>query len=132
MDPSCALPQSFMYQLLKGLAFCHSRNVLHRDLKPQNLLINRVGHGGVGGSQWEGMMEQGTVCLGSHTWEQGLWLGVTLGNGRAACLSVCLGESHLVSVQPQLQLHLSHIPNAGKGNRATFSGMWGHRWGPPR
>lgn len=35
-------PQSFMYQLLKGLAFCHSRNVLHRDLKPQNLLINRV------------------------------------------------------------------------------------------
>lgn len=35
-------PQSFMYQLLKGLGFCHSRNVLHRDLKPQNLLINRV------------------------------------------------------------------------------------------
>ncbi|TFJ94892.1 hydroxypyruvate isomerase [Platysternon megacephalum] len=38
----CPLFQSFMYQLLKGLAFCHSRNVLHRDLKPQNLLINRV------------------------------------------------------------------------------------------
>lgn len=37
-----SLLQSFMYQLLKGLAFCHSRNVLHRDLKPQNLLINRV------------------------------------------------------------------------------------------
>uniref|UniRef100_A0A8C3S5Z2 Cell division protein kinase 5 n=1 Tax=Chelydra serpentina TaxID=8475 RepID=A0A8C3S5Z2_CHESE len=34
--------KSFMFQLLKGLAFCHSRNVLHRDLKPQNLLINRV------------------------------------------------------------------------------------------
>lgn len=38
----CPPLQSFMYQLLKGLGFCHSRNVLHRDLKPQNLLINRV------------------------------------------------------------------------------------------
>jgi cyclin-dependent kinase 5 len=33
--------KSFMYQLLKGLAFCHANNVLHRDLKPQNLLINK-------------------------------------------------------------------------------------------
>ncbi|NXU41102.1 CDK5 kinase, partial [Drymodes brunneopygia] len=48
------LPQSFMYQLLKGLAFCHSRNVLHRDLKPQNLLINRGNGGAMGfGDLWE-------------------------------------------------------------------------------
>ncbi|KAJ3395935.1 negative regulator of the PHO system, partial [Chytriomyces hyalinus] len=26
--------------LLKGIAFCHDNRVLHRDLKPQNLLIN--------------------------------------------------------------------------------------------
>eukprot|EP01097_Dermamoeba_algensis_P010088 TRINITY_DN729_c0_g4_i1.p1 TRINITY_DN729_c0_g4~~TRINITY_DN729_c0_g4_i1.p1 ORF type:complete len:187 (-),score=30.78 TRINITY_DN729_c0_g4_i1:66-626(-) len=32
-----------MYQLLKGLSFCHDHRVLHRDLKPQNLLINRKG-----------------------------------------------------------------------------------------
>ncbi|KAI8848695.1 kinase-like domain-containing protein [Chytridium lagenaria] len=30
-----------MYQLLKGIAFCHENRVLHRDLKPQNLLINK-------------------------------------------------------------------------------------------
>ena len=35
--------KSFMYQLLLGIAFCHDNRVLHRDLKPQNLLINSKG-----------------------------------------------------------------------------------------
>lgn len=35
--------KSFMYQLLSGIAFCHENRVLHRDLKPQNLLINKKG-----------------------------------------------------------------------------------------
>ncbi|KAG6090024.1 negative regulator of the PHO system [Claviceps sp. LM220 group G6] len=35
--------KSFMYQLLKGIEFCHHNRVLHRDLKPQNLLINSKG-----------------------------------------------------------------------------------------
>ena len=35
--------KSFMFQLLKGIAFCHDNRVLHRDLKPQNLLINDKG-----------------------------------------------------------------------------------------
>lgn len=39
------LPQikSFLFQLLRGIAFCHDQRVLHRDLKPQNLLLNSRG-----------------------------------------------------------------------------------------
>uniref|UniRef100_A0A0N5A841 Cell division protein kinase 5 n=1 Tax=Syphacia muris TaxID=451379 RepID=A0A0N5A841_9BILA len=34
--------RSLCYQLLRGLAYCHAHNVLHRDLKPQNLLISHT------------------------------------------------------------------------------------------
>lgn len=32
-----------MFQLLDGIRFLHSRRILHRDLKPQNLLLNEHG-----------------------------------------------------------------------------------------
>ncbi|KJH48093.1 kinase domain protein [Dictyocaulus viviparus] len=35
--------KSFLWQLLQALAYCHTRRVLHRDLKPQNLLVNNNG-----------------------------------------------------------------------------------------
>ncbi|KAK2955826.1 putative Cyclin-dependent kinase 2 like protein [Blattamonas nauphoetae] len=33
--------KQLLYQLLAGVAYCHQRRVLHRDLKPQNLFLTR-------------------------------------------------------------------------------------------
>jgi cyclin-dependent kinase len=33
--------KKFMMQLCQGVRYCHSHRVLHRDLKPQNLLIDK-------------------------------------------------------------------------------------------
>lgn len=41
MDPM--LVKSYLHQINEAILFCHQRRVLHRDLKPQNLLIARNG-----------------------------------------------------------------------------------------
>mmetsp|Transcript_5092 Transcript_5092/g.15237 ORF Transcript_5092/g.15237 Transcript_5092/m.15237 type:complete len:308 (+) Transcript_5092:260-1183(+) len=35
--------KSYLYQIISGIAYCHQHRVLHRDLKPQNLLIDGNG-----------------------------------------------------------------------------------------
>lgn len=35
--------KSYTYQILQATVFCHSRRVIHRDLKPQNLLVDTKG-----------------------------------------------------------------------------------------
>jgi cyclin-dependent kinase len=37
------LVKSYTYQLISGIYTCHSHRLLHRDLKPQNILIDRAG-----------------------------------------------------------------------------------------
>jgi len=41
IDPM--LVKSYMFQLLRSIFYCHSHRVIHRDLKPQNLLIDKNG-----------------------------------------------------------------------------------------
>jgi serine/threonine protein kinase len=35
--------QQIVKQILQGLAYLHSKNIAHRDLKPTNILINSEG-----------------------------------------------------------------------------------------
>jgi serine/threonine protein kinase len=38
------LVKSYAYQIIAGLCYCHCHRIIHRDMKPQNLLINQVGY----------------------------------------------------------------------------------------
>ena len=38
------LIKSYAYQILSGLCYCHCHRIIHRDMKPQNLLLNRSGY----------------------------------------------------------------------------------------
>jgi len=38
---SIEISKKFTHQLSSGLLYCHSHRILHRDLKPQNLLIDK-------------------------------------------------------------------------------------------
>ncbi|UXI17983.1 hypothetical protein NH340_JMT03926 [Sarcoptes scabiei] len=42
LDPT--LIKSYIWQLLQGISYCHANQVIHRDMKPQNLLIDAHGY----------------------------------------------------------------------------------------
>ncbi|NWI51778.1 CDKL2 protein, partial [Calyptomena viridis] len=35
--------RKYLFQIMRGIAFCHSHNVIHRDIKPENILVSHSG-----------------------------------------------------------------------------------------
>ena len=80
------LIQSYCYQLLQGLLYCHQKRIMHRDLKPANLLLNK--DGGIKIADF-GLARAFSVPQGRITQSvQTLWYRapeVLLGGGRYSC-----------------------------------------------
>uniref|UniRef100_H2ZSK2 Cyclin-dependent kinase-like 2 n=1 Tax=Latimeria chalumnae TaxID=7897 RepID=H2ZSK2_LATCH len=35
--------RKYLFQILRGIAFCHTHNIIHRDIKPENILVSHSG-----------------------------------------------------------------------------------------
>ncbi|NWR68820.1 CDKL2 protein, partial [Centropus unirufus] len=35
--------RKYLFQIIRGTAFCHSQNIIHRDIKPENILVSQSG-----------------------------------------------------------------------------------------
>ncbi|MCL4155461.1 UNVERIFIED_CONTAM: hypothetical protein GTU68_024455, partial [Idotea baltica] len=38
-----ALARSHIFQVIRGIAYCHRNQIIHRDVKPENVLVSRLG-----------------------------------------------------------------------------------------
>lgn len=53
-------------QLLAGMEFCHARGIMHRDLKPQNLLVDKHGVLKVGSHPLSACMQSMSAPVSVH------------------------------------------------------------------
>ena len=59
---------SFLHQIVAGVEYCHRKRILHRDLKLENILMNRDGtistcHDHRRRCRWVGGSVGGCVCV---------------------------------------------------------------------
>ena len=86
--------QSMLYQLLKGLAHCHRHGVMHRDLKPQNLLVDDASNTCLKIADL-GLGRAFSIPVKSYTHEVGVLVVVCCGCCCCCCCCVLLEKEGL-------------------------------------
>eukprot|EP01047_Picozoa_sp_COSAG01_P046711 COSAG01_NODE_4407_length_5056_cov_4.859794_6_plen_113_part_00 len=103
-----------MFQLLAGLNFCHARRILHRDLKPQNLLIDRSGALKLADF---GLARAFGIPVRTYTHEVvTLWY-------RAP--EILLGQQQYST---PVDMWCATMPRVAHGRAVQLYGRWGHRY----
>ena len=104
-----------LYQLLKGLAHCHRHGVMHRDLKPQNLLVDDASNTCLKVADL-GLGRAFSIPVKSYTHEVGALLSVVAvvvcasvveGEGKEVC-GAAAAAKHFITKTPAPKKHARH------------------------
>jgi len=106
-----------MHQVLLGLAYLHTNNMIHRDIKADNILVNSLGHVKIGdfgetGKLTQTMDKRNTV-VGSPYWmapeviqESNYDSSADVWSVGITCIELANGEAPLMHIHPMRVLFL--------------------------